>query len=288
MIMTIIDRYKLQPSPLITIDGREEETNNFQLKAAPPVEAGNISGTVRRPDGTAIPFATVKLFDANGLPFEHDNSNLAGQFIFPRVPVGSYFITAAEPGFLTPLRIGLTVLANRTTTVPITMQVNPNANKNAIFGIVRTSTNSQPIEDATVELFRITGTTTEMIGIVSTNNEGQYLFADLENGNYFVTVSKPGFLSNESTPATVSDKDFASVNMILAADPDSNTGTISGIITDAANGQAVANAIVVLYSVSNGIENVIDITKTNVGGLYLFGDLVAGIYRVKAPLQVKS
>ncbi|MFP7736371.1 collagen binding domain-containing protein [Priestia aryabhattai] len=286
--MAIIDRYKLQPSPLITIDGRKEETNNFQLQAAPPAEAGIISGTVRRPDGTAIPFATVKLFDANGLPFEHNNSNPAGQFIFPRVPVGSYFITAAEPGFLTPLRVTVTVLANRTTTVPITMQVDPNANKNAIFGIVQTSTNNQPIEDATVELFRIAGTTTEIIGIVSTNSEGQYLFADLENGNYFVAVSKAGFLSNQSNPATISDRDFASVNMILVADPDSNTGTISGIITDAANGQAIANAIVVLYSVSNGIENIIDITKTNAGGLYLFGDLGAGIYRVKAPLQVKS
>jgi 5-hydroxyisourate hydrolase-like protein (transthyretin family) len=286
--MAIIDRYKLQPSPLITIDGREEEINNFQLQAAPPAEAGNVSGRVQRPDGTAIPFATVKLFDSNGLPFEHTNSNPAGQFIFPRVPVGSYFITASEPTFLTPLRISLTVLSNRTTTVPIVMQVDPNANKNAIYGIVQTSTNSQPIEDATVELFRVTGTTTEMVGIVSTNNEGQYLFADLENGNYFVTASKPGFLSNESTPAIVSDRDFASVNMILAADPDANTGTISGIITDAANGQAIANAIVALYSVSNGIESVIDITKTNAGGLYLFGDLVAGIYRVKATLQVES
>ncbi len=288
MIMAIIDRYKLQPSPLITIDGREEETNNFQLQAAPPAEAGNISGTVRRPDGTAIPFATVKLFDSNGIPFEHNNSNPAGQFIFPRVPIGSYFITASEPGFLTPLRATVTVLANRTTTVPITMQVDPDANKNAIFGIVQTSTNNQPIEDATVELFRVTGTTTEMIGIVSTNNEGQYLFANLVNGNYFVTVSKPGFLSNESTSTTVSDRDFAPVNMILAVDPDANTGTISGIITDAANGQAIANAIVALYSVSNGIENIIDITKTNAGGLYLFGDLVAGIYRVKATLQVES
>ncbi|MEW4267298.1 carboxypeptidase-like regulatory domain-containing protein [Priestia megaterium] len=286
--MASIDKYKLQPSPLITIDGRKEETSNFQLQADPTTDAGNISGTVRRPDGTAVNGATVKIFNANGTPFEHTNSNSAGQFIFPRVPVGSYFITAAEPGLLTPVRTTVTVLANRTTTASITMQIDPDANKSAVFGIIKDSTNSKPIADATVELFSVTGTTTTLVGIVSTNNEGQYLFANLVNGNYFVTASKAGFLSNQSTSVAVSDRDFAPANLVLAEDPDVNTGTISGIITDAANGQVIANAIVALYSVSNGIENIIDITKTNAGGLYLFGDLVAGTYRVKATVQVES
>ncbi|WP_422762846.1 MSCRAMM family protein [Priestia endophytica] len=288
MILPTFDKYKLQPSPLITIDGREQETTNFQLQAAPPPDAGNVSGTVRRPDGTAIPFATVQLFDSNGLPFEHTNSNPAGQFIFPRVPTGSYFITASEPNFLTPLRISLTVLSNRTTSVPIVMQVDPDANENAIFGIVQSPTDNQPIGDATVELFRVTGTTTEMIGIVSTNGQGQYLFPNLVNGTYFISASKPGFLSNQSAQTVVSDRDFAPINVFLIADPDANTGTISGVITDATNGQTLANATVALYSITNGVENIIDITKTNAGGLYLFGDLLAGIYRVKATIQEET
>ncbi|MGG3573431.1 carboxypeptidase-like regulatory domain-containing protein [Bacillus gobiensis] len=285
--MAITDSYNLQPSPPITLNGHEEATSNFQLQASPPTSEGNISGTVRHPDGTAIPFATVKLFDANGVPFEHTNSNPAGQFIFPRIPVGSYFITASEPTFLIPNRLSVTVLANRTTTVPITMQVDPNAARNAIFGIVRTSTNNQPIEDVTVELFRITGNTTEMIGIVDTNAQGQYLFTELENGNYFITVSKPGFLSNGSPQVAVADRDFAPIDIILVEDPDANTGTISGIITDGSTGSALPNATVALYSITNGIESIIDITKTTTGGLYLFGDLPPGTYRVKATVQVQ-
>jgi hypothetical protein len=79
--MAITDSYNLQPSPPITLNGHEEATSNFQLQASPPTSEGNVSGTVRRPDGTAIPFATVKLFDSNGIPFEHTNTNPAGQFI---------------------------------------------------------------------------------------------------------------------------------------------------------------------------------------------------------------
>lgn len=285
--MAITNKYKLQPSPLITLDGHVERSSNFQLQAAPPQEAGNVSGTIRRPDGTVIPFATAKLFDSNGVPFEHTNSNPAGQFIFPRIPVGSYFITASEPGFLTPLRIPITVTANRTTTVPITMQTDPDARRNAIFGTVQTPTNG-PIEEATVELFRVTGTTNEMVGIVSTNNQGQYLFANLVDGTYFITASKPGFLSNESAPIVVSDRDFAPSNIIIVEDPDANTGTISGVVTDSANGQPISNAIVALYLVSNGTENIVDITKTNAGGLYLFGDLPGGTYRVKATVQIEG
>lgn len=286
--MAITDSYRLQPSPLITIDGREEESSDFQLQPAPTIDEGNIAGIVRLANGTPIPMATVKLFTSTGIPFEHTNSNAAGRFIFPRIPVGSYFITASEPTYLTPLRMPVTVVRNRNTEVTITMQQDPNANKNAVYGIVQNSVNNQQIEDATVQLFRVAGSTNEEIGTVTTNEQGQYLFADLDNGTYFVAASKPGYLSNESAPFTVADRDFASSNVILAEDADTNTGTISGIVTDGQSNQPLVNAIVALYSVSNGVEQIIDITKTNAGGLYLFGDIPSGTYRVKATVQVEG
>ncbi|WP_429994331.1 carboxypeptidase-like regulatory domain-containing protein [Metabacillus fastidiosus] len=62
--------------------------------------------------------------------------------------------------------------------------------------MIQNSVNNQPIDDATVELFRVNGTTNELVGTVSSNAEGQYLFANLNNGTYFTTSSKPGFLSS--------------------------------------------------------------------------------------------
>lgn len=288
MQLAIIEPFKLQPSSLITISGRAEETANFSLQADPDINAGNISGTVRRPDGTPIPFATVKLFTSNNVPFEHINSNSAGQFIFPRIPVGSYFITASEPTYLTPLRTAVTVTANRNTNVTITMQTDPDGSKNAIYGIIKDLSNNHPISDATVQLFRVVGTTKELAGIVSTNVQGQYLFANLANGTYIVDASKAGYLSNQSTEVIVSNREFAPSDVGITVDPDANTGTISGFVLDSSSNTAIANAIVALYSVSNGTETIIDITKSNAGGLYMFGDIPAGTYRVKATVQVES
>jgi len=286
--MATTDKYTLQPGPPISIDGHEAETQNLQLQLAPEADAGNINGTVVRPDGTRVGFATIQLYTSADAPFEHTNSNPSGNFSFPRVPVGSYFITASEPGLLTPVRISISVVRNRTTNVTITMQPDPDAQKNAVFGIVKTTTNDQPIPDATVEISRVTGSTTEVVGIVNTNSEGQYWFALLTDGNYVIRASKAGFLSNQSAPVTVAGRDYAPVDVLLAADPDANTGTVSGVITAAASGQPLANALVALYKISNGTETILDITKTNAGGLYLFGDLPSGTYRVKAMVQVEG
>ncbi|KRF47275.1 collagen-binding protein [Bacillus sp. Soil531] len=286
--MAIIEPFNLQPSPLITINGRNEESANFNLQANLSTDAGNIQGIVQRPDGTPIPLATVKLFTSNNVPFEHTNSNPAGRFVFPQVPIGSYLITASEPTFLTPLRIAVTVSKNKNSDVTITMQSDPDGNKNALFGIVKNSTNNAPLQDATVQLFRVVGTESESLGIVSTNSQGQYLFANLIDGSYFINASKTGFLSNQSTPVSISGREFAPSDIGIAVDPDANTGTIHGFVTDSSNNSPINNAIVALYSVSNGIERIIDITKTNAAGLYLFGDVISGTYRVKATVQIEG
>jgi len=285
--MAIVDRYILTQSGTTTITAREEANINLQLQQAPPSDEGNLSGAVRQPDGTPISGATVKLFTADGTPFEHTNTNAAGRFIFTRIPVGSYFITAAEQGFLTPTRIAVTVVRNQNTNVTITMATDPNANRNAVFGTLTTST-GVPIDDANVELYQVLGETNQLVGVVNTNAQGQYLFADLENGSYFIRAVKNGYLSTDSAPVTVSDRTYSPVNALLALDPNATTGTVSGFVTDRTSGTPIANAIVALYSISGGTETIIQITRTNAGGLYLFGDVPPGTYRVKATLQVQE
>ncbi|WP_027408774.1 carboxypeptidase-like regulatory domain-containing protein [Anoxybacteroides tepidamans] len=285
--MAIVGRYALAQSTSTTITSREEPVANLQLQATDGSDTGNITGIVRRSDGTPISLATVTLFNSNNAPIQHLNSNSAGRFIFTRIPVGSYFITASEPGFLTPLRIPVTVMRNGTTDVTITMATDPDANKNAVFGTL-TSSIGQPADDATVELYQVVNSTNQLVGIVNTNAQGQYLFANLNNGTYFIRATKTGHLSTESTPVTLSGSTFAPANSILAVDPDANTGTISGFVTDKTTNQPIANAIVALYSISNGVETIVSITKTNAGGLYLFGDLPPGTYRVKSTVQAQG
>lgn len=135
------------------------------------------------PSGEPVPNAAVMLFTGNGEPFEHTNANPAGRFVFPQVPVGSYYISATAPGLLTPLRIPITVARNGSTNVTITMQTDPDGGKNAIYGTVRDSVTGQPIPGASVEIERVANGESESVGVVTTNAEGSYLVADLVDGS---------------------------------------------------------------------------------------------------------
>ncbi|GAA0133613.1 hypothetical protein YSY43_04530 [Paenibacillus sp. YSY-4.3] len=252
-----------------------------------PAAVGVVQGIVQLSNGTAVDGATVQLFDANGDPYDHTDSNPTGRFTLSDVPVGSYFITATKPGYAIPARIALSVTQGKPTTVTITMQTDPTASLGAIFGIVRNSTSSQLLTNATVQLFLESNGAETLIGSVRTNTAGQYLFYNLADGDYLIRASTPGYLSNQSAVVSISGKQFAPLDIVLSADPEANTGTVSGIIIDATTGSALSNATVALYQITGTTENVVSITHTNAGGLYLFGDVSAGTYRVKATVQTE-
>lgn len=285
--MPITDKYILQPSPPFTLNGNEDESVNLALQAAPNATVGVVQGSVRLANGTPVPSATVQLFTSQSVPVQHVSTNPQGLFVIPNVPVGAYLITAAETGFLTPPRIPLSVTQGQPTQVTITLQVDPAATTGAVFGIVRNATNNQPVNNAAINLFRVDGATNTLIGTVASNSTGQYLFANLPSATYFVQATVLGYLSNQSAPVTITGNQFAPLDINLTVDPNANTGTLSGIITDQATGSPVSGALVALYALNGGVETIVQITQTNAAGLYLFGDLQPGTYRVKATAQIE-
>ncbi|MFD3257796.1 collagen binding domain-containing protein [Paenibacillus lentus] len=152
---------------------------------------------------------------------------------------------------------------------------------------MRNSASSQLLTNATIQLYRVAGGSETLIGSVRTNSAGQYLFADLTSDTYLVRASIPGYLSNQSAEVAIAGRQFAPLDIVLSPDPDANTGTVSGIIIDRTTGTAISNATVALYQITSGIENVVSITHTNPGGLYLFGDVPPGTYRIKATVQTE-
>jgi hypothetical protein len=133
----------------------------------------------------------------------------------------------------------------------------PPATNGAIAGMVNASTGA-PIEGATV---------TAGLAEAMTDATGVYRIANLAAGTYTVTASKPGFVTNTTSVAVASGattvQDFALVPV---------NGTITGTVTDASTGAAIAGA-----AVNAGIMT----TTTDGAGSYSIS-IAPGTYTVTA------
>jgi hypothetical protein len=138
-------------------------------------------------------------------------------------------------------------------------------------------------------LFEETTPEPTLIGSGLTNDRGQYIFGLIPSGNYHISVAKLGYLPNQSATINVTPNEFIDSDVTLLVDTQSNTGTISGIVSDQVTGNPIAGAGVALYlitgTVPNEIETIIATTRTNAGGRYLFANINPGTYRVKSNKQ---
>ena len=285
--MATIDKYNLAASQPFTLNGRDEVNNNLQLTTSTASQQGTITGTVTS-GGQPLADAIVKIFDVNNNPIAHSNTGPQGQYNIPEVVKGSYLITACKAGYLTPVAIPVTVSTNSPTTVNIALVVDPNAILNTIFGLVKQEVTLTPIADAVINIFSIVGGQRTVVSTTKTNSSGQYLTPNLANGDYLVDANKTGYFQVESAVLAVTNGQIAPLDLVMVVDSDTNTGTVSGIITDSVTLLPIANASVALYSVVQNIETIIQITKTNTAGRYLFGNVVTGSYIVKALSQITA
>lgn len=285
--MAKIDQYNLKASVEFPISGTQEVAESLQLTKSTSSEAGILTGTVTS-GATAIADATVKIFDINDNPLYHGNTNSVGQYTIPDVVKGTYKVTVAKNGYLTPNAISITIAANRPTTVNFSLTADPNAALSTLFGIVRQSVALTPIEGATVNIFRVVDGVQTLVATTLTNSAGQYLSPDLEAGNYVVVTNKTGYNQAVSSEVPLTASDIEVMDMSMNVNAATNTGTISGIITDEDTTFPIGGAVVALYSVVGSTETLQRITRTNTGGRYLFGNVTAGKYIIKSFVQTSS
>lgn len=281
-----IDDYKIKASDQVNMTDRKEIRVNLELEKNPEKNTGTVRGTVVDTDGNPIGGATVKLCYASTLdPFNHTNTNPQGKFIFNNVPIGSYQIAAIKDDYEMPLAKSLSVVKNKSTQVDITLVPNPNASKNIIYGIVKSNVDNLPVNNAIAQLYKTATPEDELYATASTNEHGQYYFVDVDEGEYYVKVTKLGYYTTDSVKLPVAQKDYVSSDISLVSDPSSNTGTICGIITDQETKLPVENASVALYEIVGSTETLRRITKTSVEGKYIFGNILPGDYRIKSTVQ---
>lgn len=282
--MAFKEIYDLGYSPTFDIIGREELTENLNLTPSPLVTSGILSGTVTS-GGIGVAGATVKVYDINDNPIEHINTGGAGQFTIANLPVGSYKVTAVKSGYLLPLTIPITIQNNKTTRVSIILTANPDANLNVIYGIIRTTVGEIPLNNAIVSLYSNTLPDPTLIITAATNDNGQYIFSMIPEGDYYISASKLGYYPNQTALISLTTNELIASDVSLITDIVSNTGTVSGFIKELSTGQPIENAGVALYLVVDGVETIIDTTITNVSGKYLFVNVNPGTYLVKSTKQ---
>lgn len=280
--MATIDQYNLKASEQFSISGTDELTKNFQLTASTTSEEGIITGTVISSTTTPIDGATVKVFNSSDTPIAHAITNPQGQYTIPSIVKGTYKVVATMNGYLTPLVIPVTVVANRPTTINFTLIPDPGAVLNTVYGIIREAGTLTPLSGAIVNTYLVQDATQTLISTTVTNTAGQYISPYLADGNYIIIANKAGYDQTTSAETTLSDAEIASLDMTLYANAVTNTGTISGIITDSITLLPIGSATVALYEITGTTETLKKLTKTNAAGRYLFGSVEASDYVVKA------
>lgn len=278
------DFLSLQYSPSFSVEGIQEADVNLSL---PPAEVtGTVFGVVTD-NGTPVPNATVKLFDNTGLPFKHTLTDATGQYSMDGIPADSYTISAVCSGYRLSPAVGVALSGGDTTQVDFALTPDTTLSLGAIAGVLTTlsGTAMVPLSGAKITL----ATTSTVVATTYTVADGEFAFYDVADGVYTVMATADGYLPSAPMTVTITGGSIANLTMSMVVDSRAYSGTVSGIIRDQ-KGVAVAGCFVGLYQVTNAgqptqRETLIATTKTNTEGKYLFGNVVAGKYLVKAKLE---
>lgn len=275
------DLLKLQYSQNFSISGMQEADINLVLPPVPPASA-TVFGTVT--DGTApIADATVKLFDSQGVPYQHTITDAAGTYTLSNIPAGTYTVASVKDGYLLSTGTTIVLSGGDSTQVNLACTPDPTLSLGAIAGTLHTLVNlvQTPVSGAKITLLNGSG---EVVATTYSVDDGEFAFYDLADGAYTLVASAAGYFTTAPTAVTILNGSIANVNLNMTVDSRTYNGTVSGIIRDQ-YGNVVAGCFVGLFQIVNGQEILVATTKTNTEGKYLFGGVTNGQYLVKAKLN---
>jgi thermitase len=131
-----------------------------------------------------------------------------------------------------------------------------------ITGKVNDSADGLPIAAANV---------TNGKGSTTTDPNGCYSFSNLSEGTYTITVSATDYTTKSQSVSVTADKTTTADFTLVKTSPSITTGSITGKVTNSADGLPIAAA-----NVSNGKTS----TQTDANGYYNFTNLSEGTYTV--------
>ena len=280
------DKLKLFASNSFELTGEQEQNMNLNLEAAILPTTGSVTGTVYDTTlltGTVVPGATVKVFNSDGTPYMHTVSQAYGTYTISDLPLGTYTISAVKDKNY--LSVDVPLIISSTVPVTINLAILPNTitNNNIIYGKITNPETLLPVDGAVISLYKIVDDNPVLYSTTQSISDGEYIIDNISDGTYQLSVQKSGYQTSELNDIVLANSTKLTSNVSLTSTVGAINCTVSGVIKDNL-GVIAPNAFVALYKIENGIETLISTTYTNTLGKYMFGNVVAGNYMVKAKL----
>ncbi|WP_432929129.1 MFS transporter [Microbispora sp. CA-135349] len=141
--------------------------------------SGRLVGTVRGVDGTPVAEAVVVVTDVRGEVVATSATDAEGGFTFSGIVAGTYTLTVSGAAYR-PAAVPVEVLGTGQTRHDVVLL--PGAR---VRGTVRVK-DGVPLADARVTLLDAAG---NVVGVVTTGEDGEYAFTDLTGGQYTIVAS---------------------------------------------------------------------------------------------------
>ncbi|MPQ44956.1 carboxypeptidase regulatory-like domain-containing protein [Clostridium tarantellae] len=278
------DKYNLTKSSFI-----EVKEKNLDLKVDIKLEADStnellgtlIVGSVVDSNNNPIKGAIVKLIGKDLQQLYRVTTDDQGKYIISHILYSElYTVSAITNGKLLSTSQPFTLSNGSKKMIDFTLYDSPNVNLGVINGTLLDS-NSIEVFGAVVFLYSVVDNNNILKSLTFTDSNGVFTFSQLNEGNYFITISKLGYVSTQ-IQTTVTKGNISHLNLKLNNDPNASKGVISGVITNESN-KTISNADVILYEVDENKKLIpLAYTKTNFSGLYTFINIKKGNYIIKS------
>ncbi|MBC2162028.1 SdrD B-like domain-containing protein [Listeria booriae] len=284
-------------SNYIQLDGSNSSTSYSIALRKQVTDSSAISGKVTdAATGSGLANTRVELHDVQGNLIDSQQTDTNGNYNFTGLAAGNYYTKVVIPsnydfassnGYGSDGNSNYIQLNGENTSSDYSIALRKQANT-TISGVINTPSGQGVSEN--VSLYSVDGT---LVKTVSTDSQGNFSFAGVSAGNYYVKASIPEGYTFQSSQGFGSDGN----SFYLQADGTSNISNLrltlaqkSGQIrstvfndlnkngTQEVGESGVAGATVTLYSNTGAV---VETTTTDANGLYKFETVTPGTYYVK-------
>ncbi|NCT00718.1 MAG: hypothetical protein GW770_02130 [Candidatus Altiarchaeum hamiconexum] len=216
----------------------------------------NVTNNVSNP----IETAQVKLFAENGTLITLRYTNANGTVQILGIPTGNYYANATKSGYTTASSIydGLQFYSEETCG-DIVLKIS----LKETVDVCVNDTDNNSLQGVKVDLIKVADNKIEKT--LYTNATGCAVFNDISDSNYYINVSKPGYVSDQSDTFTYSETEGYFKPFQLLEKP-----KITGMVTDEATNQTIKGVLVQLCDL---MGTCIMNTTTDINGTYKLVEL---------------